>query len=144
MTGFQSMGLTRQADRETSLVHPTSSFVRVIMGVGFGARGRVPAAKAERPLSVQLGDLRREARQRARRADFRPSPLCYQSARFGPNRNDAPSSPAQGVRVAQTSRQGGANDLDRLLSGPSRLAELWNKSRFREVDSGRATSQPVL
>jgi hypothetical protein len=34
-----------------------------------GARGRVPAAKAERPLSVQSRDLRGDAGQRARRAD---------------------------------------------------------------------------
>ena len=34
-----------------------------------GASARVPAVKAERPLCVQLRDLRRDARQRARRAD---------------------------------------------------------------------------
>ena len=38
--------------------------------------------------------------------------------------------PAQRVRVARTSGQG--NDLDRLLRSPRRLAEPWNKSRFRE------------
>jgi hypothetical protein len=35
--------------------------------VGFGAGGRVPAAKAERPLSVQSRDLRGDVGQRARR-----------------------------------------------------------------------------
>jgi hypothetical protein len=35
-----------------------------------------PAVKAKRPLSVQSGDLRRDARQRARRADSRPSRLA--------------------------------------------------------------------
>src|SRR5947209_1541431 len=36
-----------------------------------GASGRVPAAEAERPLSVQSGDLRGDAGQRAKRAEDR-------------------------------------------------------------------------
>ena len=49
-----------------------------------GASGRVPAAEAERPLCVQLGDLRRDARQRARRADSRPSRPRPAMGRFDP------------------------------------------------------------
>jgi hypothetical protein len=50
-----------------------------------GARGRVPAAKAERPLSVQSTDLRGDAGQRARRAGSSYSarsepPSCWKAA----------------------------------------------------------------
>ena len=42
--------------------------------VGKGAPGRVPAAEAERPLSVQSGDLRAGTRERARCAVSGRSP----------------------------------------------------------------------
>jgi hypothetical protein len=55
-------------------IHPTSPFPDRAGKVSLGAGGRVPAAKAERPLSVQSTDLRGDAGQRARRADSGRSP----------------------------------------------------------------------
>ncbi len=49
----------------------------------FGERRRVPAAKAERPLSVQSRDLRGDAGQRARRADSGHSRGCDPIDEFG-------------------------------------------------------------
>ena len=54
--------------------------------VAFGASARVPAAKAERPLSVQLGDPRGDAGQRARRAESSRYRPCKQTAGFHPRR----------------------------------------------------------
>ena len=62
-------GHHRPDKSETAEIHPTSPFVGTIAGVRFGARRPVPAAKAERPLCDQTGDLRRDARQWARCAD---------------------------------------------------------------------------
>jgi hypothetical protein len=51
---------------------------------GFGASGRVPAAKAERPLWVQSRDLREDAGQRARSAHLGHSWDRNRAARFDP------------------------------------------------------------
>ena len=45
--------------------------LRRSLGDGFGASGRVPAVKAEHPLSVQSSDLRGDAGQRTRHAEIR-------------------------------------------------------------------------
>jgi hypothetical protein len=54
--------------------------------VRFGASGRVPATEAERPLSVQTGDLREDAGQWAKRADCGQWRDRDQGARFDPER----------------------------------------------------------
>src|SRR6476659_3843179 len=59
-----------------------SRFVALPGWVCLGAEGRVPAAKAERPLSVQSRDLRGDAGQRARRADSGRSPSRVAAAKF--------------------------------------------------------------
>ena len=70
----------------------------------FRARGRVPAAKAERPLSVQSRDLRGDAGQRARRAESGHSVL--------PRRARSPRelAPASGC-LRRTARPGCAHTL---------------------------------
>src|SRR6516225_10418355 len=50
---------------------PNSTGSEPASKVSYGARRAVPPAKAERPLSVGSTDLRRDAGQRARRADSR-------------------------------------------------------------------------
>jgi hypothetical protein len=47
-------------------LHPAPTYDWVAGRARFGAWVRVPAGKAERPPSLQLGDLRADARQRAR------------------------------------------------------------------------------
>jgi len=49
---------------------------------GMGARRRVPASRAERRLSVGTRDLRRDERQRVRRADYRRSPRRVSAGKF--------------------------------------------------------------
>jgi len=64
-----------------------------------------PAAPAERQLSVQLRDLRRDARQRARRADPRPSrPSRPRRGRrkFDPNRSFTPREDSALCKPQQT------------------------------------------
>ena len=51
---------------------------------GMGASGRVPAAEAERPLSVQSGDPRGDTGQWAKRADSGRSPDDGQPSQVDP------------------------------------------------------------
>ena len=53
--------------------HPVLTFIPSRTRVWCGASGRVPAAEAEHPLSAQLRDIRRNARQWARSAESSPS-----------------------------------------------------------------------
>ena len=63
------MATPEMADGRIRLTEPIRTGVA---NGGYSARGRVPAAKAERPLSVQSRDLRGDAGQRPRRAGFQP------------------------------------------------------------------------
>ena len=64
-TGKPACELTRTAEFHAP---------RAVASVAKGAVCIVPATKAERPVSVQLADSRRDARQWARRADSDRSP----------------------------------------------------------------------
>jgi hypothetical protein len=102
--------------------------------VGYGAPRAIPAAKPKGPLWVQRGDLGRNARQRERRADSRPSRPRLGTGKFDPMRTflgiDGGSSKmphcgcclfaAEGISVDRKRTSGGgakiktpAMDLDR-------------------------------
>ena len=80
----------------------------------------VPAAPAERALSVQLKDLRRDARQRTRCADWRPSRYHDRTAGAHPERPFT-TAPADG-RVVKEAPDRSASSW---VSAPRGLADAW-------------------
>jgi hypothetical protein len=70
----------------TAVVHPTAPFPAAPASGGCGAGGAVPAAKAERLLSDQSRDLRRDASQWARCADTGRSLSHYRTGGVDPFR----------------------------------------------------------
>src|SRR6516162_5638622 len=66
--------------------HPTEPLPSRLANDRNGASGRVPAVEAECPLSLQLGDLRADAGQRARSADSGRSPDDGQPSQVDPLR----------------------------------------------------------
>ena len=71
MTAIKKWAL-RPGKSETAAHHPTSSFARVIMGVGFGEIARIRRSPQSRPFSADFG---RSAAVGPRQGD-QPCPLC--------------------------------------------------------------------
>jgi hypothetical protein len=85
------------ASRRSASWAISTSTLALMPRVCFGASGRVPAAKAERPLSVQSTDLRGDVGQRARLADFSRSREPDRAA-GGPEARDSRYSGPTGLR----------------------------------------------
>jgi hypothetical protein len=81
---FKTKGITGRENRERQKSTPQEPIGVPAANGGKGASGRVPAAKAERPLSVQSTDLRGDVGQRARRADSGRSQDRDPAAGFDP------------------------------------------------------------
>src|SRR5262249_30057909 len=91
----------------------------------------VPAAEAERPLSVQSGDLRTDAGQWARRADSRRLRQGRLLEIAAETANDA---------VAKEGRHSQLRDPTRLMRGHNPLRHLANLLGMKRGDCRRATT----
>jgi hypothetical protein len=80
---FQSVAITGRANRECRLSTHLSRSRRGPANGRSGARRAVPAAKAERPLSVRSKDLRCRVRQRRGRADSSHSSMVCVAGAVG-------------------------------------------------------------
>ena len=107
-------------------IHPTEPFSDCAGKVSLGASGRVPAAKAERPLSVQSTDLRGDVGQRARRADSGRSLDDDGSAGFGPKRKFdlTPLGARTGFAAAHSITSPARERIDDGIVRPNALAVL--------------------